>query len=191
MKIIGVTNRKLYSNFYSRITEIAKENVLQYLILREKDLDDKELLEMALKIKKIILNSDIKLIINNNISVAEEVDAFGVQLSFNNFIEKGKKLKKGIIGVSIHSLDEAIEAERLGADYLLYGHVFETDCKKGLKPRGLDELREINKIVKIPVYAIGGINSSNYKKVLDVGTTGIAVMSGLVNSYLIERNRTL
>ena len=180
MKIIGVTNRKLYNDFYSRITEIAKENVLQYLILREKDLNDKELLKMALKIKEIIVNSDIKLIINSNISVAEEVEAFGVQLSFNKFLEKGKEFTKGIVGVSIHSLEEAIEAEKLGADYLLYGHVFETDCKKGVKPRGLDELKEINKVVKTPVYAIGGISLLNYKKVLDVGTTGIAVMSGLV-----------
>lgn len=179
MKIIGVTNRKLCKNFYERISEIAKSN-LDYLILREKDLNYNELLDMACKVKDVLKESDIKLIINSNIYVATKIEAFGVQVSFDYFREKGKEFKRGITGVSIHSLNEAIKAEKLGADYLLYGHVFKTECKKDLEPRGLKELEEINKIVKIPLYAIGGINCSNYKEVLKTGVEGIAVMSSLM-----------
>ncbi len=179
MDIIGVTNRKLCDDFYSRIKEISKSN-LKYLILREKDLEYKELLIMAKNIQSILKDSNIKLIINSNVEVAEEINAFGIQLSFKDFCENKGKNFKGIKGVSVHSLSEAIEAEKKGANYIIYGHVFNTDCKKGLKPRGLTEFKEICNKVNISVYAIGGINKENYKSVLEAGGDGIAVMSSLM-----------
>ena len=180
MNIIGVTNRKLCDDFYNRIEEISKIN-LKYLILREKDLEHKELLIMAKKIKNILNNNgNIKLIINSDVEVAKEINAFGIQLSFKDFSENKGNDFKGIKGVSIHSLGEALEVEKKGADYILYGHVFATECKKGLKPRGLEELKEICSKVKIPVYAIGGINKENYESVLEVGASGIAIMSSLM-----------
>lgn len=190
MDIIGVTNRKLCNDFYSRIKEISKSN-LKYLILREKDLEYKELLIMAKNVQSILKDSNIKLIINSNVEVAEEVNAYGIQLSFKDFCEnKGKNLN-GIKGVSVHSLSEAIEAEKRGANYIIYGHVFNTDCKKGLKPRGLIEFKEICNKVNIPVYAIGGINKENYKSVLEAGADGVAVMSSLMkNSILSSKTKT-
>lgn len=179
VKIIGVTNRKLCHDFYGRIAEISKMD-LEYLILREKDLSYKELKIMAKKIKDILLDSKIKLIINGNINVACAVEAFGLQLSFKDFSEAVAKNYDGVIGVSIHSLREAIESETLGASYLLYGHVFETDCKKGVTPRGLVELKEICSRVKIPVYAIGGIDEENYKSVINSGAYGVSIMSSLM-----------
>ena len=161
---------------------MLKENKsnLKYLILREKDLEHKELIVMAEKIKKILSDSNIKLIINKDVEAAEKINAFGVQLSFKDFSEGRGKYFKGLRGVSIHSLNEAVEAEKKGADYILYGHVFITECKKGLPPRGLDELREICNEINIPVYAIGGINKENYKSVLETGARGIAIMSTLM-----------
>lgn len=180
MKIIGVTNRKLCDDFYQRIREISKENKIDYLILREKDLIDEELEIMAARIKGILKGSEIKLIINGNVKIADNINAYGVQLSYKDYIEgKGKDCDKAI-GVSVHSLDEAINAEKLGASYVLYGHVFETDCKKGLKPRGLDELKNICEKLNIDVFAIGGINKENYLKVLEAGTSGVAIMSSLM-----------
>ena len=179
VKIIGVTNRKLCDDFYDRIAEISKMN-LEYLILREKDLSYEELKIMAKKIKDILLDSKIKLIINGNINVARAVEAFGLQLSFKDFSDGVSKDYEGVIGVSIHSLREAIEGETLGANYLLYGHVFETDCKKGVTPRGLVELKEICSSVKIPVYAIGGIDEENYKSVINSGAYGVSIMSSLM-----------
>lgn len=190
MDIIGVTNRKLCNDFYKRIKEISKNN-LKYLILREKDLEYKELLIMAKNVQSILKDSNIKLIINSNVEVAEEVNAYGIQLSFKDFCENKGKNFNGIKGVSVHSLSEAIEAEKRGANYIIYGHVFNTDCKKGLKPRGLIEFKEICNKVNIPVYAIGGINKENYKSVLEIGADGVAVMSSLMkNSILSSKIKT-
>lgn len=190
MDIIGVTNRKLCNDFYKRIKEISKSN-LKYLILREKDLEYKELLIMAKNVQSILKDSNIKLIINSNVEVAEEVNAYGIQLSFKDFCENKGKNFNGIKGVSVHSLSEAIEAEKRGANYIIYGHVFNTDCKKGLKPRGLIEFKEICNKVNIPVYAIGGINKENYKSVLEIGADGVAVMSFLMkNSILSSKIKT-
>lgn len=190
MDIIGVTNRKLCNDFYKRIKEISKSN-LKYLILREKDLEYKELLIMAKNVQSILKDSNIKLIINSNVEVAEEVNAYGIQLSFKDFCENKGKNFNGIKGVSVHSLSEAIEAEKRGANYIIYGHVFNTDCKKGLKPRGLIEFKEICNKVNIPVYAIGGINKENYKSVLEIGADGVAVMSSLMkNSILSSKIKT-
>ena len=190
MDIIGVTNRKLCNDFYKRIKEISKSN-LKYLILREKDLEYKELLIMAKNVQSILKDSNIKLIINSIVEVAEEVNAYGIQLSFKDFCENKGKNFNGIKGVSVHSLSEAIEAEKRGANYIIYGHVFNTDCKKGLKPRGLIEFKEICNKVNIPVYAIGGINKENYKSVLEIGADGVAVMSSLMkNSILSSKIKT-
>lgn len=185
MKIIGVTNRKLCDDFYGRIAEISKMD-LEYLILREKDLSYNKLKIMARDIKDILGDSSIKLIINGNINVAKDVEAVGVQLPFRDFSEEITKDYDGVVGVSIHSLREAIDAEALGASYLLYGHVFETDCKMGVTPRGLVELKEICSRVKVPVYAIGGINEKNYKDVLDSGAYGVAIMSSLMKQPIIN-----
>lgn len=185
MDIIGVTNRKLCNDFYKRIKEISKSN-LKYLILREKDLEYKELLIMAKNVQSILKDSNIKLIINSNVEVAEEVNAYGIQLSFKDFCENKGKNFNGIKGVSVHSLSEAIEAEKRGANYIIYGHVFNTDCKKGLKPRGLIEFKEICNKVNIPVYAIGGINKENYKSVLEIGADGVAVMSYLMKNSILS-----
>lgn len=180
MDVIGVTNRSLCTDFYKRIKEISRLN-LKYLIIREKDLDSDSLLKLADKVKKILGDSKIKLIINSDVSVAKKINAYGVQLSFENFINKTYKYD-GIIGVSVHSFEEAVKAELSGADYLIYGHVFKTDCKKGVKPRGLKELSKICEKVKVPVYAIGGITCENYKDVLETNASGVAIMSSLMQS---------
>lgn len=180
MIVFGITNRNLCSDFYEQINKISKSN-LDYLILREKDLEQEELLKLAIDIKIELKETNIKLIINSDINVAEEIDADGIQLSFSKFLEfKQKPYKK--VGVSIHSYEEAIQAYKLGADYIIYGHVFQTECKKGLKPRGVIELSKIVKDIDIPVIGLGGINHCNYKEVIEAGSTGIAVMSSLMKA---------
>ena len=98
------------------------------------------------------------------------------------------------IGTSCHSVEDALEAQRLGADYITAGHVFVTDCKKGLAPRGLDFLRNVCYSVDIPVYAIGGISPDNIASVRKCGAAGACVMSGFMNcpapkAYIGEFNR--
>ena len=82
--------------------------------------------------------------------------------------------------MSIHSLDEAKEVESLGATYVVAGHIFKTDCKKGLEPRGLNFIKELLSILTIPIFAIGGINKENSNLVLNSGAFGVCMMSSLM-----------
>ena len=91
-----------------------------------------------------------------------------------------------IIGASCHSLEEAKEAQNLGCTYITAGHIFLTDCKKGLPGRGLPFLEEICKTVRIPVYAIGGISSQNMESVRKTGAAGACIMSGFMRCKTVE-----
>ena len=94
--------------------------------------------------------------------------------------EEKKKFTK--IGISIHSVEEAKEAERLGASYLTAGHIYATDCKRGLPPRGLGFLKEVCREVSIPVYGIGGIkfDEEQWNDMKKCGAVGGCVMSGMM-----------
>lgn len=83
------------------------------------------------------------------------------------------------IGRSVHSLEEAVQAEKEDADYVLFGHVFETDCKKGLEGRGVSLLSDIKQRISVPVIAIGGMTPDRLRDVKRAGAEGIAVMSGI------------
>lgn len=83
------------------------------------------------------------------------------------------------IGCSVHSFEEAWEAERDGADYVLYGHIYETNCKQGKTPKGVRELQEIKMKLNIPVYAIGGMTPDKQAEIKKTKAEGIAVMSGI------------
>lgn len=178
INIYCVTNRSLCKDFYKHIEKIA-ENSVPYIMIREKDLNYNELYILTKKIKDITKKYNTKIIINSNIEIYKNLNLYGIQLSFKDFKENHYNIV-GIKGVSVHSYDEAVEAERLGADYILYGHVFYTKCKEGVKPRGVKELKKITTDIKIPIIAIGGINNCNFKQVLKSGASGIALMSSLM-----------
>jgi len=177
-----ITNRKLALNkdFYNIIDEAVRGGI-NAIILREKDLSSEELHKMAVKIKEIIGKKEVKLIINSNLKVAESVEAHGFHTTFNSFINE-KPCFNGSLGVSVHSVEEAIEAERHGANYILFGHIFETNCKKDLPPKGLELLMAMKREVNIPVIALGGINPENIKEVKKTGADGVAVMSVIMEA---------
>ena len=83
-----------------------------------------------------------------------------------------------ILGASCHSLEEAVEAEKLGCTYITAGHIYETDCKKGLPGRGIGFLKKICETVSVPVYAIGGIGAENIQEIKNAGAAGGCIMSG-------------
>jgi len=177
-----ISNRKLALNkdFYNIIDEAVRGGI-NAIILREKDLSSEELLKMAVRIKEIIGEKEVKLIINSNFKVAETVEAHGFHTSFNSFINE-KPCFNGILGVSVHSVKEAIEAEKHEAHYILFGHIFKTNCKKDLPPKGLELLMAIKREVNIPVIALGGINPENIKEVKKTGADGVAVMSAIMEA---------
>ncbi|RAK19444.1 thiazole tautomerase (transcriptional regulator TenI) [Anoxybacillus vitaminiphilus] len=148
--------------------------------LREKQKTAKELAALI----SVLIAKGVpaeKIMINDRVDVAVVCGAAGVQLAYHSLNVKAVKehFPSLRVGCSVHSLEEAQEAERDGADYCLYGHIFPTDCKAGLAPRGLFELEVVAKQIHIPVIAIGGIRPNNVEKVLQAGAKGIAVMSGV------------
>ncbi|MBM7615876.1 thiamine phosphate synthase [Alkaliphilus hydrothermalis] len=177
-----ITNRKIVKegNYFSTIKK-AIEGGVDAIILREKDIPKEELQSIAEGVKEIIGERKVLLIINSNIEIAKAVEADGIQLSFDTFInEKLHVGFEGLVGVSVHSLQEALGAEMRGASYVLASHVFETACKAGLEPKGLRLIKEIKEKVSIPVIALGGITPENVKDVMDLGVEGVAVMSGIM-----------
>lgn len=176
--IIAVTNRLLCKdNFLERIEKICKAQP-EAVILREKDLIEKNYETLAVDIKEICRKYNVNLFINSRINSAEKLDIKNIQLPFSDFIENRNNLESfNMIAVSIHSKDEAVRAEEYGASFLIAGHIFETDCKKNIPARGIKFLNEILNSVNIPVIAIGGINLSNIKKIKQTGAKGICVMS--------------
>lgn len=178
--IYFVTNRHLNKRSYYRIIEEACQSGVDYLILREKNLDYKEYSEIPEKVKLITDKYKVPLIVNGNIEVCRRLEAYGYHCGYREFMELGKLYSYQ--GVSVHSIEEAIEASQAGANYILVGHIYKTKSKEGLEPRGLDFLDQIRKAVSTKVVAIGGINHKNINEVRSLKIHGIALMSYIMES---------
>ena len=199
IKLNIISNRKLCENqnlekqikkiFSTYKKKIYLENFeIVALTLREKDLDKNKYLNLVKKIYPICKKYGIDLILHQNydLNLDEKYNIEGIHLSYEIFKSLNKNIREKLIkkykriGVSIHSLEEAKDVENLGATYVVAGHIFETDCKKGLEPRGLNFIKELSSILTIPIFAIGGINEENSNLVLNSGAFGVCMMSSLM-----------
>ena len=155
---IAVTNRNLCKRpFFDVIEDLSKKDV-KTIVLREKDLSEEEYYEIAEKCKEICDRNGASLTIHNFIDVARRLGIKKIHLPYPVFLKE----------------------EKLGVDFVFAGHVFVTDCKKGLPPRGLEFLTDVVNAVKIPVYGIGGINEENIAKIMECGAAGGCMMSGFM-----------
>ena len=181
-KLVCVTARKLCGDdFIKRLEKISKNCDL--IILREKDLTEEEYFSLGKKFLHVCSNGRAALVLHCFWKKALELHHDKIHLSLRDFRENPQIREKfSLVGVSVHSLEEAKEAEAMGADYVTAGHIFETDCKKGLKGRGLEFLRQVSQGVSIPVYAIGGINAENMEQVKEAGAKGVCIMSGFMKA---------
>lgn len=180
--IICVTSRLLCRcDFLDQLSKIAKAGP-KYAILREKDLSEEKYGELAEKAAAVFRDTDTRLILHYYYKTAIEMGWKSVHLPLHILREltADEKSRFEHIGASCHSVEDAQEAESLGADYITAGHVFATDCKKGLPPRGIEFLSSVCESVSIPVYAIGGISPDNIDLVRQCGAAGACVMSGLM-----------
>ena len=178
-----ISNRHLCSKekYIKTIVEAAKNNV-EYLILREKDLSEEAYTILAEKVMHICEKYSVPCILHSfaKAAMALNVKAIHMPLPLLRKMTPQEKNHFEIIGASCHSLEEAKEAERLGCTYITAGHIFLTDCKKGLPGRGLTFLQNICENVSIPVYAIGGISNENINDVRQTGAAGACIMSGFM-----------
>lgn len=170
-----ITNRKLCPEpLPERILKLNRCEEIEKIILREKDLNEREYAALA---EACLAVCEKPMVIHTYTEIAESLGVKEVHLSINDLRNYRGNLS---VGVSVHSVSEAVEAERLGASYLTAGHIFATDCKKGLPPRGCDFLQSVCQSVKIPVYGIGGISPQNIQRVLESGAAGGCRMSGFM-----------
>ena len=181
---ICVTNRTLCrDDFLTRIDHIAKKGVADAILLREKDLTEREYLELAEKVLSICKAHNRRCILHTYYKVAKELRCKEIHLPLpllQKMREEGEKEWFTTVGTSVHSLKQANLAMHLQADYMTAGHIFETDCKKGLPGRGLSFLRKVVRESEIPVYGIGGISADNAGQVMETGAAGVCIMSGFM-----------
>ncbi len=180
--ILCITNRTLCSeDFLVRIEKLAKAHP-KAIVLREKDLSEEHYIQLAEKVMDICRAYDTPCILHSfvNGAISLHCTAIHLPLFILRQMTENEKRHFSAIGASCHSVEDAREAQRLGCTYITAGHVFDTDCKKGLPGRGLDFLRTICGSVSIPVYAIGGIDKTNFGDVKKAGAVGACVMSGLM-----------
>lgn len=178
--LICVTNRALCKeNFLERIEKLAEAKP-EAIILREKDLPPEEYLRLSSRALEICKRQGVQLILHSFADVARKLNIKAIHLPMPKLrtLTEEEREYFSVLGASCHSVAEAVEAEKLGCTYIIAGHIFNTDCKKGLLGRGTEFLKEVAASVKIPVYAIGGITFKNYAEVLKAGAKGACVMSG-------------
>ena len=179
--VIVVTNRVICKgDFFERLEEIVCVKP-DAVILREKSLSTTEYQLLAERCKKICDKYGVDLIANTFISPAREAGIKKIQLPMAEFLRRQDELKDfEEIGVSVHSLDEAILAEKLGATFLIAGHIYMTPSKPDMPSRGIEFIENICERVSIPVMAIGGITPARVPEVEKAGAKGVCVMTPLM-----------
>lgn len=181
--VIAVTNRKLCNRPFTEQLERVCRHHPRALILREKDLSEHEYELLAEQVLEICGTHDVPCILHTYTEVARNLGCSRIHLPLPLFRTEASSLGDfSLVGTSVHSVEDAIEAEKLGASYLTAGHIYVTDCKKGLPPRGTGFLREVCLQVSVPVYAIGGIHldENQMKEIIDCGAAGGCIMSGMM-----------
>ncbi|MBQ3514357.1 MAG: thiamine phosphate synthase [Lachnospiraceae bacterium] len=158
--------------------------------LREKELEEEELIKEALKIGELCKKYQVPFLMNDRVDIAMACNADGVHLGQGDMgISEARKLlgKDKIIGATAKNVEQAKKAEAEGADYLGVGAVFGSTTKKDAIPITKEQLREITASVSIPVVAIGGINRKNIFELSGTGIYGVAVVSGIFAAEDIEK----
>lgn len=165
--------------------EVVRESLeggVTFLQLREKDLDEDTFLQEAKELKDMCKEYGVPFVINDNVDIAVEMDADGVHVGQSDMEAGDVRAKLGpdkIIGVSADTVEQAIMAEKRGADYLGVGAVFPTGSKDDASVITMERLQEICQAVSIPVVAIGGITKDNVQELKNTGIAGISVISAI------------
>jgi len=153
--------------------------------LRAKSMAPRDFLQLARSARSLTRSHDCRLIINDRADIALACDADGVHLGQEDLpLHAARKIMgQKLIGISTHDVDQAGEAERVGADYIGFGPMFGTTTKEtGFSARGVDMLRQIRAAVKLPIVAIGGIKENNVQEVWRAGADSAAIISDILGA---------
>lgn len=191
-KLYLITDRKLLTppSLLSASIEEALKGGLKAVQLREKDSGTRDLLDMTYMMRDLTERYNAKLFINDRVDIALAAKADGVHLGQKSIPAHAVRKISGnqfLIGVSAHSIDEAIEAERDGADFITLGPIYQTPSKlKYGNPIGIETLKKVKSEVSIPVLAIGGIKLDKVKEAREAGADGIALISAIFTAENIK-----
>ena len=176
--------------FYKELHEVLKTNKVKYFQLRLKKTSTLNLLKISRKVKKIVKKYNVKFLINDNPLVARITDADGCHIGQKDMdFKSSRKIlgKNKIIGITCHNSKKlALEAKKHGANYVAFGSFFKSSTKKSACRANLEILRWTKKKINMPTVAIGGINSSNYKKILSSGADFIACSNYIWNNNKLD-----
>jgi thiamine-phosphate pyrophosphorylase len=168
----------------SFVVEEALKGGVKAVQLREKDLSSRDLYTTAYEMRKLTARYGARLFINDRADIALAVDADGVHLGTDSIpVHRARKIlgKKRLIGVSCHNTVSSISAQEKGADFITFGPVFFTPSKAVYgNPVGVDKLETITGMLRIPVFALGGVNRENTPRVIAAGAHGIALVSAVM-----------
>lgn len=183
--LLYVVTDRTWLNENESLAQVCKkvlENGATFLQIREKDLDENSFEQEAIELKQVCAAYHVPFVINDSVEIAMKVDADGVHVGQSDI--KGRDIRsmigrEKILGISAGTVEEAIEAEKAGADYIGVGAVFGTSTKKNARNLTIEKLKEISDAVSIPVVAIGGIGASNIMELKNSGVDGVAVVSAI------------
>lgn len=186
-----VTDRRWTDRPLELVVEEAIKNGVTFVQLREKIADEDEFLDLAKRVKKITDKYKVPFVINDNVDIAKKVDADGVHIGQEDMaLENARKVlgDNKIIGVSVGNLEEALRAEKAGADYLGIGSIFKTKSKSDAEKISLDDLKNITENITIPSVGIGGISKDNIEELKGLGLDGVALISALLKTESVARS---
>jgi thiamine-phosphate pyrophosphorylase len=186
LKLYLITDRKLFQaqcSLYLAV-ETALQAGVKYIQLREKRLPTRMMLDMAYWMRELTREYGAKLLVNDRVDIALAVGADGVHLGQKSLPAHAARKIAGdnfLIGVSTHGIDEALQAEQDGADFITLGPVYRTPSKiRYGAPIGVDILKQVKSRVSVPVLAIGGIKADSVQDVVSAGADGVAVITGIL-----------
>lgn len=184
-----ITDRTIAGRPSDEIAEQALRAGVRWIQYREKDKTRRELFDEALRLRKLTRKYRAAYIVNDHADIALAVDADGVHLGQDDLPlrEARKIMGEKIVGISTHSIAEAVDASEGGADYIGFGPVFRTLTKQAGEPQGVEILKTIKKRVSIPVVAIGGISDKNVRLVFNAEADAVAVASALLSGDISAR----
>ena len=190
LRVYAVTDRS-WTGKYTLLEQVeqALKGGATCIQFRDKTLDDKAFLEEAKKMKALCQQYQVPLIINDHVEIAVLCGADGVHVGQKDMKASAVREIFGedmIIGVSARTVEQAVEAEQAGADYLGSGAVFGTTTKTDAKKLSLETLKDICQAVQIPVVAIGGVQKENIPKLAGTGVEGTALVSAVFSAQDIE-----
>lgn len=182
-----ITSRKRFegeADFLKQIEKIAAAKPFG-IVLREKDLPVKEYSALARKVRDICRSAGASLIVHGHPEVARELGIPALHMPLDALGKMSSEERKGfdVLGASCHSVEDVLRAKAFGCDYVTAGHVYATDCKPGLPPRGADFLAEVcGPAAPMPVFALGGLTPARAPEVRRAGAVGFAMMSSAMDA---------